>query len=65
MIGALADWASVNDADRMYLQVEHENVGAVRIYGRFGFSELRPFYFRMKDTGGVGGAGGAGGTAAG
>ncbi|WP_344666267.1 GNAT family N-acetyltransferase [Catenulispora yoronensis] len=65
VIGALADWASVNDADRMYLQVEHENVGAVRIYGRFGFSELRPFYFRMKDTGGVGGAGGAGGTAAG
>lgn len=48
VIGALADWAAVNDADRMYLQVEHGNPGAARIYGRVGFSELRPFYFRVK-----------------
>ncbi|GAA1969493.1 GNAT family N-acetyltransferase [Catenulispora subtropica] len=48
VIGALADWAAVNGAGRMYLQVEHENAGAARIYGRVGFSELRPFFFRVK-----------------
>jgi GNAT superfamily N-acetyltransferase len=48
-LGALADWAAVNDAERMYLQVEHENEGAARIYGRVGFSELLPFYFRVKE----------------
>jgi GNAT superfamily N-acetyltransferase len=49
ILGALADWAAVNDAERMYLQVEHHNEGAARLYGRVGFSELRPFSFRVKD----------------
>lgn len=49
VLAALADWASVNDAPRMYLQVEHENPAAMRLYGRVGFSELAPFYFRVKD----------------
>ena len=48
VLAALADWAAVNDAPRMYLQVEHENEGAMRLYGRVGFSELAPFYFRVK-----------------
>lgn len=48
VLGALADWAAVNDAERMYLQVEHENEGAARIYERVGFSELTPFYFRVR-----------------
>lgn len=49
VIAALADWAAANDAPRMYLQVEHENEGALRLYGRAGFSELFPFYFRVKE----------------
>jgi GNAT superfamily N-acetyltransferase len=48
VLAALADWASVNDAPRMYLHVEHENEGAMRLYARVGFSELAPFYFRVK-----------------
>jgi GNAT superfamily N-acetyltransferase len=47
VLAALADWAAVNGAPRMYLQVEHENEGAVRLYGRLGFRELAPFYFRV------------------
>lgn len=49
VLAALADWASVNDAPRMYLQVEHENEGAMRLYGRVGFNELAPFYFRVME----------------
>jgi GNAT superfamily N-acetyltransferase len=49
VLAALADWAAVNDAERMFLQVEHENAGAVRLYGRVGFSELCGFYFRVKE----------------
>jgi predicted GNAT family acetyltransferase len=48
VLAALADWASVNDAPRMYLHVEHENEVAMRLYARVGFSELAPFYFRVK-----------------
>lgn len=48
VLAALADWAAVNDAPRMYLQAEHENESAMRLYGRAGFSELAPFYFRTK-----------------
>jgi GNAT superfamily N-acetyltransferase len=48
VIGALADWAAANAAEQMYLQVEHQNTGAARIYERAGFSELKPFYFRVK-----------------
>jgi GNAT superfamily N-acetyltransferase len=49
VLGALADWAAVNDAERMYLQVEHENAGAMRLYERVGFSELCGFSFRVKE----------------
>ncbi|WP_194923439.1 GNAT family N-acetyltransferase [Catenulispora pinisilvae] len=49
VIAALADWAAVNDAARMYLQVEQENEGALRLYARAGFTELSPFYFRVKE----------------
>jgi GNAT superfamily N-acetyltransferase len=49
VLAALADWAAVNDAQRMYLQMEHDNESAARLYGRVGFSELCGFYFRVKD----------------
>jgi ribosomal protein S18 acetylase RimI-like enzyme len=48
VLAALADWAAVNAAPYMYLQVEHENTGAMRLYGRVGFGELVPFHFRVK-----------------
>lgn len=48
VLAALADWAAQNDAPQMYLQAEHENQVAMRLYGRVGFSELAPFYFRVK-----------------
>jgi GNAT superfamily N-acetyltransferase len=49
VLAALADWAAVNDAQRMYLQMEHDNAGAARLYGRVGFRELCGFSFRVKD----------------
>ncbi|WP_194907346.1 GNAT family N-acetyltransferase [Catenulispora rubra] len=49
VLAALADWAAVNDVPRMYLQAEHENGTAMRLYGRVGFTELVPFYFRVKE----------------
>jgi GNAT superfamily N-acetyltransferase len=49
VLAALADWAAVSDVERMYLQVEHENAVAMRLYGRVGFSELCGFYFRVKE----------------
>lgn len=48
VLAALADWAADNDAPRMYLHVEHENEGAMRLYKRVGFTELVPFSFRVK-----------------
>ncbi|MEZ0115325.1 GNAT superfamily N-acetyltransferase [Catenulispora sp. EB89] len=47
VLAALAGWAAANDVPRMYLQAEHENETAMRLYGRVGFSELVPFYFRV------------------
>jgi len=47
VLAALAGWAAANDVPRMYLQAEHENETAMRLYGRLGFSELVPFYFRV------------------
>jgi N-acetylglutamate synthase len=46
VLGALADWAGVHDADRMYLQVERDNVPALRLYERAGFSELCSYHYR-------------------
>lgn len=48
VLAALADWAAANNAPRMYLHVEHENEGAMRLYKRVGFTELVPFSFRVK-----------------
>ncbi|MEY9860348.1 GNAT superfamily N-acetyltransferase [Catenulispora sp. GAS73] len=47
VLAALAGWAAANDVPWMYLQAEHENETAMRLYGRVGFSELVPFYFRV------------------
>lgn len=49
VLAALAGWAATNDVPRMYLQAEHQNETAMRLYGRVGFTELVPFYFRVKE----------------
>lgn len=46
VLTALADWAGVHGADRMYLQVERDNVPALRLYERAGFSEVCGYHYR-------------------
>lgn len=46
VLAALADWAGAHEADRMYLQVEHDNVPALRLYERMGFSEICGYHYR-------------------
>jgi GNAT superfamily N-acetyltransferase len=46
VLGALADWAGAHHADRMYLQVERDNVPALRLYEQAGFSEVSGYHYR-------------------
>ncbi len=46
VLTALADWADAHQADRMYLQVERDNVPGLRLYERAGFSELCAYHYR-------------------
>jgi ribosomal protein S18 acetylase RimI-like enzyme len=46
VLGALADWAVAEGAHHLYLQVEHDNLPALRLYARAGFTELSPFHYR-------------------
>lgn len=46
VLAALADWAGAHEADRMYLQVERDNVPALRLYERMGFSEICGYHYR-------------------
>jgi ribosomal protein S18 acetylase RimI-like enzyme len=46
VLAALADWAGVHEADRMYLQVECDNIPAVRLYDRAGFGEVCGYHYR-------------------
>lgn len=46
VLGALADWAGAQHADRMYLQVERDNVPALRLYEQAGFSEVSGYHYR-------------------
>jgi RimJ/RimL family protein N-acetyltransferase len=47
VLAALARWA---DVDRMYLQVEQDNVAARRLYQRAGFAELVSYHYRSPST---------------
>ncbi|MFC7642116.1 GNAT family N-acetyltransferase [Streptosporangium lutulentum] len=38
-----------HEADRMYLQVEHDNLPALRLYERTGFSEVCGYHYRTAD----------------
>jgi ribosomal protein S18 acetylase RimI-like enzyme len=46
VLAALADWAGAHKADRMYLQVEWDNILAFRLYDRAGFGEVCSYHYR-------------------
>lgn len=46
VLAALAGWAGAHHADRMYLQVERDNIPALRLYERTGFSEVCGYHYR-------------------
>jgi len=46
VLAALADWAGTHEADGMYLQVERDNLPALRLYKRTGFSEICGYHYR-------------------
>ena len=46
VLAALAGWAAAQQADRMYLQVERDNILALRLYERTGFRELCGYHYR-------------------
>ena len=46
VLAALAQWAAAQRIDRAYLQVERDNVAAVRLYQEAGFSELCGYHYR-------------------
>jgi ribosomal protein S18 acetylase RimI-like enzyme len=47
VLAALADWAGAHEADRMYLQVECDNIPAFRLYDRAGFGEVCRYHYRI------------------
>jgi ribosomal protein S18 acetylase RimI-like enzyme len=46
LLAALAGWAGAHQAERMYLQVEHDNTPALRLYERAGFREVCRYHYR-------------------
>ncbi|MCP2259811.1 Acetyltransferase (GNAT) family protein [Streptoalloteichus tenebrarius] len=49
VLAALACWADAHRADHMYLQVEHDNVPALRLYERAGFTEVCRYHHRSAE----------------
>jgi ribosomal protein S18 acetylase RimI-like enzyme len=50
LLAALAGWAGAHEAERMYLQVEHDNTPALRLYERAGFREICRYHYRSSST---------------
>lgn len=46
VLAALARWAEAVDVDRLYLQVECDNVPALRLYSNAGFTEVCEYHYR-------------------
>jgi GNAT superfamily N-acetyltransferase len=46
VLPALADWAGGHAVGRMYLQVERDNMPALRLYERTGFIEVCGYHYR-------------------
>lgn len=49
LLAALAEWAGGHRADQMYLQVERDNLPAVRLYERTGFREVCGYHYRGRE----------------
>jgi ribosomal protein S18 acetylase RimI-like enzyme len=47
VLAALAGWAAAQGADHLFLQVERDNVSALRLYDRTGFTELCGYHYRV------------------
>jgi ribosomal protein S18 acetylase RimI-like enzyme len=47
VLAALAGWAGAHEAGRLYLQVESDNVPALRLYEQAGFGEVCPYHYRL------------------
>ncbi|HSJ45724.1 MAG TPA: GNAT family N-acetyltransferase [Euzebyales bacterium] len=46
VLAALADWAGAHGADRLYLQVDCDNLPALRLYEGAGFADLCWYHYR-------------------
>jgi GNAT superfamily N-acetyltransferase len=46
VLAALAGWAAGHGATRLYLQVDDDNAGAVRLYRRAGFEPVYAYHYR-------------------
>jgi len=51
VLAALAAWAGAHHADHMYLQAERDNIPALRLYERAGFSEICGYHYRARRGG--------------
>jgi ribosomal protein S18 acetylase RimI-like enzyme len=49
VLAALADWAGSSEVDRMYLQVERDNIPALRLYEGMGFREVCEYHYRTAE----------------
>jgi ribosomal protein S18 acetylase RimI-like enzyme len=45
---SLADWATAQGADGMYLQVERDNEAALHLYDRTCFTEVCGYHYRTE-----------------
>jgi N-acetylglutamate synthase len=45
LLASLAGWVGAHAAGRMYLQVERDNIPALRLYERTGFSEICGYHY--------------------
>ncbi len=49
VLATLAEWAADHGATRLYLQVDHDNAGAVRLYRHAGFEAVYAYHYREVD----------------
>jgi N-acetylglutamate synthase len=47
VLAALALWAGAHEADHLYLQVERDNIPALRLYERAGFGGICDYHYRI------------------
>jgi GNAT superfamily N-acetyltransferase len=55
VLSAIGCWARTRGAPQLYLQVEHANVAARRLYEAAGFTELAAYHYRVRPRAAEGG----------